>query len=96
MYPARGDSYGTYRLFIFGFRNRINGIVFGAARGYRAIEAGFVSKKIVAHHFGAPTEEIRTDCLLSCVIGMQGCQRMCVDVGPYGQPPMYVQTVDST
>ena len=83
-------------MFTFCFRNRINGIVFGAARGYRAIEVGSVFKKILSHRFGAPTEDNETDCLLSCVIGMQGYQRICVDVGPYGQPPMYVQTVGST
>ena len=83
-------------MFTFCFWDWINGIVFGAARGYRAIEAGSVFKKILSHRFGAPTEDNQADCLLSCVIGMQGCQRMCVDVGPYGQPPMYVQTVGST
>ena len=96
MYPARGGFYGISRVFTLCSRDRLNDVVFGVARGYRAIEAGFVSKKILSHRFGAPIEDIETDCLLSCVIGMQGYQRMCVNVGPYGQPPMYVQTVGST
>ena len=96
MYPTRGGFYGTSRVFTFCLRDRFDGVVFGVARGLRAIEAGFVSKKIFSPRFGAPTEEIKTDCLLSCIIGMQRCQRMCVDVGPYGQPPMYVQIVGST